>query len=248
MSKFIKYLAILLLAMVVFSCKKASVTDCFKSTGPIVTEERAITGFHTLVLCDNVNLVLKSSNRNALTMEAGEHLLKKIVTEVDDSVLSIRNNNSCNWIRNYDIPVIAYLEFAKLDTLEYRSIGDVTSADTVRTEELVIDIKEGAGEIGFTISATTLYCNLHYGTADFKMKGICNVCYDYSNSFGLIDNRELLSDFVYLNNRGSNDVYVHAGKTLGVTIENIGNVYYTGTPTDISLNRTGTGELIKLDD
>jgi hypothetical protein len=244
--KGLNFIVIIILLFTV-SCEKASVGDCFKSTGSIVQEERPVTGFHTVVLHDNVNLVLESSGENHLTIEAGKNLMKKIVTEVHDSVLTIHNYNSCNWVRSYDKPVTAYLSFAKLDTLVYRSIGNVTSDDTVRVGNLEIDVKEGAGEIGFTVSAIILHCNLHYGTADIKMKGRVGVCYVYSNSFGLIDNRNLDADFIYLDTRSSNDIYVQVHKVLGVTIDNIGNVYYTGNPYDISLVQNGTGQLIKLD-
>jgi hypothetical protein len=244
--RILNFIAGVLLLLTV-SCEKTSVSDCFKSTGSIVREERPITGFHTVVLHDNVNLVLESSGTNHLTIEAGKNLLKKIVTEVTDSVLTIRNNNSCNWVRNYDKPITAYLSVNKLDTLVYRSIGNVTSNDTIKVENMEISVKEGAGEIGFIVDATILHCNLHYGTADIKMKGYAEVCYVYSNGFGLIDNRNLHADFVYLDTRSSNDVYVQVHKVLGVTIDNIGNVYYTGSPYDVSFVQNSTGQLIKLD-
>lgn len=230
------------------SCKKSSVSDCFNSTGPITIVERSITGFHSIILKDNINLVLESSNTNHLTIEAGNNLLPKIISEISDSILTIQNNNSCNWVRNYNSPVTAYLSFTRLDTIEYRSIGNITSNDTIHIEDLLINVKEGAGEISFIVNASTLHCNLHYGTADIKMKGKSNVCYVYSNSFGLINNLDLSADFVYLNNRSSNDVYIEANKVLGVTIENIGNVFYKGNPYDISLNQIGSGQLIKLED
>ncbi|RLD31745.1 MAG: hypothetical protein DRI88_04395 [Bacteroidetes bacterium] len=248
MKRIIRHIAALLFLFTVFSCEKTSVLDCFKSTGPVTEEERPISGFHTVVLHDNVDLVLESSGTNHLTIEAGENLMKKIITEVNDSVLTISNYNSCNWVRSYETPITAHLRFTQLDTIEYRSIGNITSIDTIHTNNMVIDVKEGAGEIGFTVNATFLHCNLHFGTATIKMKGLCEVCYVYSNSFGLIDNRSLITDFVYLNNRSSNDIYVYAHKTLGVTIENIGNVYYTGNPGNITLDRRGTGNLIKLED
>jgi len=230
------------------SCEKSSVGDCFKSTGSVSIVERSITGFHTVVLKDNVNLVLNKDNTNSLTIEAGSNLLSKIISEVNDSILTIQNTNSCNWVRSYNTPITAYLTFANLDTIQYQSIGDISSIDTIHTDNLMINVTEGAGEINFIVEAKTLYCNIHYGTADIKMRGIANVCYVYSSSFGLINNLNLNADFVYLNNRGSNDVYVKANKTLGVTVENIGNVYYKGNPTDISFNQLGSGQLIKLED
>jgi hypothetical protein len=200
------------------------------------------------LLKDNIDLELHSSNTNSISVEAGENLLNEINTSVVDSVLIIENNNRCNWVRSYDSPLKAYLNFSRLDTIQYRSIGNINSTDTVFAVELVINVWEGAGEISFLINSKLLFCNIHYGTADIKMKGITQVSFIYSASFGLIDNRGLTASQVYLNSKSSNDVYLRAKNRLEVTIENIGNVYYIGDPNQIKLNQIGTGELIKLSD
>lgn len=244
MIKILNILAILMLFSA--SCQKASVGDCFKSTGSITVEERHITGFHTIELNDNIDLEFQSSNINSLSIEAGKNLLDGIRTTVVDSVLTIENDNSCNWVRDYDAPLKAYLTFTHLDTIRYNSIGNISSTDTVRIEHLVIDVWEGAGDISFTVKTAMLFCNLHYGTVDIKMKGLSENCFVYSASFGLVDNRSLASKNVYLKTKSSNDVYVNATHTMDVSLEGIGHVYYKGNPPNISLNRTGPGELIRL--
>ncbi|MEE4260111.1 MAG: DUF2807 domain-containing protein [Bacteroidales bacterium] len=244
MIKILNILAILMLFA--SSCQKASVGDCLKSTGSITIEERPITGFHTIELKDNIELELHSSNINSLSIEAGKNLLGGIRTTVVDSVLTIENNNSCNWVRDYDAPLKAYLNFIRLDTIQYRSIGDISSIDTVFVENLVINVWEGAGNISFVVNARMLFCNLHYGTVDFKMIGRSENCFVYSASFGLVDNLQLISKNVYLKTKSSNDVYVNATHTMDVSLEGIGHVYYKGSPPDISLNKTGSGELIRL--
>ncbi|PLW94636.1 MAG: hypothetical protein C0591_12310 [Marinilabiliales bacterium] len=237
---------IILFILFTTSCEKNSVGDCFKSTGPITIVDRQVSGFHTIMLKDNIDLELKSSNTNHLAIEAGSNLLSKIKTEVIDSVLIIENNNSCNWVRNYDSPLKAYLDFTTLDTIEYRSIGNISSNDTIRLNNLVINVREGAGEIDFIVHAAIIFCNIHYGTAEIRLRGRSKVCFVYSNSFGLVDNLELNSDQLYINNKSSNDVYVHANNVLEATIENIGSIYYTGNPYHLTLNQFGSGELIKL--
>ena len=240
------FIYIAFLVLIISSCDKNTAGDCFKSTGPVQTEERPISGFHTILLKDNIDLELHSSNVNTLFIEAGENLLSGINTSVVDSVLVIENNNRCNWVRSYDSPLKACLNFTRLDTIEYRSIGNISSTDTVFVDELVINVWEGAGDISFLVNTEMLFCNIHYGTADIKMSGVSQVSFIYSASFGLVDNRALIARQVYLNNKSSNDVYVRAKERLEVTIENIGNVYYVGNPDEITLNQVGSGELIKL--
>ena len=79
------------------------------------------------------------------------------------------------------------------------------------------------------------------------MSGRCNLSFIYSASFGLIDNRNLKSEMVYATTKSSNNLYLNANRNLTASIENIGNIYYSGSPI-ISLQQSGSGQLIKLED
>lgn len=236
--------------MTIFSsCEKGAVTDCFYSTGDITKEERSIENFNNILLRDNVNLILTKSEKNSITVEAGSNLLNGIIAEVnEDGVLEISNNNQCNWIRSFDSPIVIHLSYIDIDTIEYRSIGDITSVDTLITDTLWLKVLEGAGQIKMNLNVVRLYCSLHYGTADIILSGQCGLSYVYSTSFGLIDLVNLETGMVYVNNRSSNNLYLNAKTHLGATIENIGDIYYAGNPASIAFEKNGPGELIKLPD
>jgi hypothetical protein len=243
------FLVIMILLFInFFSCNDADPLDCFKSTGKIERVERSISDFTSILLKDNVNLILRQADKNKLEVEGGSKLLPKIFTTVnDEGVLEISNENSCNWVRSYDKPLIVYLDFITLDTLEYRSIGDVTNIDTIRMDTIVVDVREGAGTIAMNVHAFKVNTNLHYGTATIVMSGISTLSFDYLVGFGKIDNSSLISSQVYLENKSSNNIYVNSVLTLEATINNIGNVYYKGNPPNILVGGTGSGKLIKLE-
>ena len=237
---------ITILVMLLFfttSCKKNSIIDCFNSTGPITMVERPLTGFHTIILKDNINLVLVHSDTMMLKLEAGSNLMNKIITEIKDSTLTLENNNSCNWVRDFSKPVNVYLDMTLLDTLKYMSIGNVTCSDTVRNQFIQIDVHEGSGTISLLLNQNICVVNLHYGTADIVLYGKSNSCYFYQNSFGRINAIDLEAGSVYSRNWGSNDLYLYAKKFLSIEIKNIGNVYYRGNP-QINSTITGSGKLI----
>ena len=239
---------ILFILIAGLSCSKSSVLDCFNSTGKITQTDRSISEFHSIVLNDNVNLYLRQSDQNKLVLEAGSNLMSKIYTEVNDAgYLEIGNDNSCNWVRSFDKPITVYLDFVQLDSLKYRSIGNVSNEDTIRMDTLVVDVYEGAGKIELTVNTYKMNTNLHYGTADIFTSGKAVVSYVYLAGFGKIDNRALDVKHVYLNNKSSNDIYIYSSNTIGATIENIGNIFYTGNPGSISLNKIGPGNLIKIE-
>ena len=230
------------------SCNDTDPLDCFKSTGNIVRVERAIGNFHSILLQDNVNLYLRQSDQIKLEVEGGTNLMPKIITTVSEAgVLEISNENSCNWVRSYNKPLNVYLDFVALDTLEYRSIGDVTNLDTIRVDSITVDVREGAGTIALTVHAFKVNANLHYGTADIILSGISTLGFYYQAGFGKIDNSALRTSQVYLENRSSNNIFVYSILTLEATINNIGDVYYKGNPSNILLSGTGRGKLIKME-
>ncbi len=242
------WILLLVLAGLLLSCEKSPLSDCFNSTGPITTVEREVDNFNSILLRHNVNLHLRQAGKNKITVKAGSNLMKKIRTEVNENgQLEIRNDNSCNWVRSFEIPIDVYLDFVKLDSIEYRSVGDLLSEETLFLDTLKLDVLEGAGKIELQLNARIIYCGMPNGTADVVLKGFCQISYLYTTGLGRIDNRGLHSKYVYVNNKSSNDVYLQATVELGATIENIGNIYYSGNPPVINLNQIGTGKLIKLD-
>lgn len=237
------------LSMILLSCAENPVVDCFTSTGPITKTEREIGQFTNIALNDNINLFLRKSNANKLVLEAGSNLMEQIETSIDENgTLTLSNNNSCNWVRSYNKPINVYLDFAVLDSIEYRSIGNISTLDTIRMDSLHLDVREGAGEIRMAVRLEKLFCNLHYGTTTIIMTGYSGLCFTYSASFGLINNMGLETKFNYVTNKSSNDVYVRAGVELNAKINNIGNIYYAGPDTTlISLEQTSSGQLIRIE-
>lgn len=229
------------------SCKKGSLTDCKLTTGEITTEYRDIEIFNNILLKDNVNIILEKSDTSSVIVEAGANLLGGISTVVNDlGTLEIRNNNKCDWARDFSTPINVYIKYNNIDTIEYRSIGSITTKDTLRTDTLLVRVMEGAGKIDITIDVVRLYCQIHYGTADIIMNGKCGLSFVYSASFGLVDLRDLETTIVYVTNRSSNNVFVNSNYTLGAEIASIGDIYYKGNPSNITFDRTGSGNLIQL--
>ena len=235
-----------ILAIIIFlttSCEKNTVGDCFKSTGAIEIEERSVSGFHTVLMKNNVSLFLVHSDIKKLKVEAGSNLIDNIITEVNDSILTISNLNSCNWVRDYSKPVNVYLDMSQVDTIQYRSSADLICNDTIRKELFQVDVYEGSGTISLNVNINNCIINLHAGTADVILNGITVNSYFYQNGYGRIDGGNCRSMSVYARNWGSNNLYLFAEKYLSVEIRNIGNIYYHGNP-EISTTLSSDGILI----
>jgi hypothetical protein len=227
-------------------CSKSAV-DCFTSTGSIVRESRILPGFDSIVLNDNVNLILTcdSSSSNTVTVEAGENLMPGITTEVVNGQLVIHNRNTCNWVRSYDKPLNVYVSASRLWKISYYSAGDVTSTNTLRYDSLKVEAWEGCGTISLDLDLFSGYFIQHLGTADFRLRGVCQILTIYAGEYGPFNCSELMSNYCFLTTISPNDCRVLARRTLEVNIGSIGNVYYTGDPDTVKAVITGKGKLIK---
>lgn len=245
--RILNILILFIISLGLQSCKK-DVGDCFKSTGEITTEFRESGTISNIILHDNINLQLIPSDSTGIELTAGKNLLDKINTDLYGDTLELSNTNSCNWVRNFSKEITAKVYVKNFTSLSYRSIGNVNCSDTLYSDSLKINVYEGAGTIDLLSVTPFVKTAIHYGTADILLSGRTQLIQVYSASWGPIDLRDMSTEFAYINNKSSNNIFVNVFGTLSVSISGIGNVYYKGNPTNISLDSSGSGKLLLLED
>jgi hypothetical protein len=220
---------------------------CVSTTGPVITQDRGSQAFRTITVYNNINLFLTQDTAvNRIMVEAGENLIDGITTVIDSGSLVIRNENSCNWLRSFEVPVNVYLTFANLDTLTFRAAGNITFTNTWTNHSVYLDVIEGSGKIDLKLKAYTSFIIVRYGTTNITVTGNTEVATLISYSFGPLDAINLISNFTYVSSYSSNDMWVYSNLDLAVEIGNIGNVYYQGDPATLSSKLLSSGKLIKL--
>lgn len=238
----------LILIVMLSSCGKEGGLDCFKSTGETRIEERFVPPFHTIEVFDNINLVLTQDTLlNSMEVEAGENLLKGITTEVDSGRLFLRNENTCNWVRSFEVPINIYISFSSLDTIIFRAAGNLRFTTPWKNDSIQFDVWEGAGKIELDLDVIKSKVYVHYGVVDVNISGTSEVSYLSNKGYGPINALDLKTNYTYMSTLSPNDCFVNVRGELGVTINNIGNVYYKGNPVSISEQLNSSGRLIKLE-
>lgn len=225
------------------SCAKDG-GNCLTNSGPVILQDRIISDFDTIAMYDFVDVVLTQANENHVTVEAGQNIISGITTEVQNRVLVIRNHNTCNWLRSYNKPIIAHVSVKNLRSITYNSSADVTCTDTIRTPLLMIDTWGGCGTIDLTVKVNEGFFISHLGTADIRLRGVCNICSIYAGGYGLVQCSGLETGYAYAKNYGTNDCYVKTSKYLEATIGSVGNIYYSGNPGTLLTYIYGTGAVL----
>lgn len=240
-------LPIFLISMVILAGCVKDEGVCVSSTGDLIFQDRQTIPYNTILVYDNINLFLtQDTTKNSIRVEAGENLINGITTEIDSGKLVIRNENSCNWLRSFEVPVNVYLTFTQLDTITFRAAGNITCLNEWTNHSISLDVIEGAGQLDFKVKAYRTYFLVRYGTTSITVTGNSQVSTLISYGFGPLHAEDLISKFTYVASYSSNDMFVYSSIELAVKIGNIGNVYYRGDPTTITTDIYDDGKLIKF--
>ena len=233
------------LLLLMGACTKGGCT-CVSSSGQVVRKTRVLNVFNRIDLQDNVDLVITPDYVSRVEVEAGEKIIGGVTTEVVDGQLLIRNNNKCNWLRDYSKPIRVYVTSANLWQITYSGSGNVTAPDTLRMDSISVVVWGGCGTINLTMNVWQGSFSMNMGTTDIRLHGICAITSAYVHDYGLYDARDLKTGYTFITSSGSNDSYVRAVNYLEATINSIGNIYYKDEPKTIQVKINGSGKVLPL--
>ncbi|MBX7183150.1 MAG: DUF2807 domain-containing protein [Bacteroidia bacterium] len=235
-----------LLILGISSCKD-TVEDCFKSTGSIAREERFVSDFDSIRLEDNVNIILIQDTLNKVIIEAGENLIPKIRSTVENRALILKNENHCNWVRKLNVPVNAYVHFKDISALNNLGVADITNQDTINIKGHAIDIRIlGSGDIRLNGNFDWIYGRVLVSIGNLYLSGKSGGLELYCDGTSLVRAENLETQFASVETYLPGDVYVNAKEQLSAKIYWEGNVYYRNNPQIVYKKETSTGRLIQI--
>jgi hypothetical protein len=227
------------------SCNKPSSPDVVKTTGSLISIQRNLTNFTELDLYDNVHIDLFKDTSNFAVIKAGKNLIPKILTSIKDSILTIENSNTFNFLRNYKDSIIIQLHTTSLNHIKYYGSGYIKSKNTIAQKLFALESWYGSGRIQLDLNTEVSSFGFHTGFCDLKVTGKSIENRLYGTEQGKIDCKDLITEKTFCHNRGIANWFVNATSELGVELYGDGNVYFTGTPKVVYSKFTAKGKLIK---
>ena len=224
------------------SCDKDHLFDCLKSTGPLISESRTVSDFNRIDVYNNPEVIITQDNINSVTVEAGGHIISGITTEIENGILTIRNENKCNWVRSYSKTIAVYVHVKKLDIIQHHGHSTIFSTNQLQNTTFDLNVWN-SGDINISIQADSTFARQHTTVGDMTLNGYSGYCFFYSNGNGFAYDSNLMVKNATVIQRGTGDSYVNVSQHLDVEIHDSGNVYYSGNP-QISSTITGAGRLI----
>ncbi|MFA7137620.1 MAG: hypothetical protein EOL88_05315 [Bacteroidia bacterium] len=247
MNKIIHLLIPVVLVLLLSGCEKPP--RMLKPAGPDALQIRQCSPASVLVLYDAIDVVFSDSvPRGEIWLRGGIYLLDWVITEHTGDSLVISNDNRGNWIRSYaKIPELK-MNPSGIISVQYFSAGTLSCESAVYTDTLTVDLRKGGGSVFLTVEVTTLRLSNLGGTTDVHIDGNAFLSYIFNSCYGPIFADELNCQQVYMNNDGFSDVHARAQRIFASQINNSGNVYYYGTPEQLTLNCFGLGKYYHVPD
>lgn len=241
-----RWTLIILLSLLVFSCKKAEDRRCFKSVGKEVTIERNVDSFDKIYVGPNMKITLVQDSLDKVVITGGDNLVNFISSDVVDGQLRIENNNTCNFLRSYKHEVSVEIHFTSLKEFYFEGTKPVNCIGTIKSNNLIVVIRDGAGAVNLNVDCGNLNVTVTNGWGNFEVSGTTvNLHLDIrSNGFGNTNNLVATQD-VNVSSDSGGVIQVNAeGAVLKAQTSSSGDIWYVGTPSDIQFTQYGTGELI----
>lgn len=231
---------------VLSSCKKAEDRACFKSFGEDTVKEVEVESFQSLFLGAHINFVLVQDTEEKIVVLGGKNVVNFISSNVVDGKLTIQNNNKCNFLRSYKKSITVEVHLIDISSIDYEGTHPLTCANVLTCPELLIVIKEGAGEFNLNINNDVLKTTISNGWGNMIISGTTKYARLEATSNGFIDSYGLtIQDSIHAISKTPGTVKINvANALLRSETSSSGDIWYKGTPTLIDHNQYGTGELI----
>jgi hypothetical protein len=234
---------ILFLLIIVFhACEKK---NCLSSAGKTVSEERDLQVFKYVEIYDNFKIYLQNDTAHKVRIATGEKLIPYIETYVQNDTLIIKDNNTCNFLKNYPEKEI-YISVDTLKSMDVYGPSDVFSIDTFKVHSCKIRFLADVASCDLTIDAYVFQLQIWYSSGDFRVKGKTYASYLDAEATSFIYADSLTNTICHASNNSKGDIYLQSGERFYYKLKNTGNIYYSGQPDTIIIQEhSGKGLLIK---
>lgn len=232
-----KITALFVLLLIFASCEKPG--DCVKSVGAMTTKEYGGFEFHTIVVNKGIALVITEGADYKVEVRTGENLINDILVVVENGVLKLEDQTTCNWVREYGQTVV-YVTAPNLTDIYAKTELNIVSNGTLHYDDLRLVSMDsydsytgtGTGDFYLNLDNTNLTVENNSVSRFYLYGRTQNLNLQFYESGGIFYGQEFLADHITLYHRGSNDLYVHPIESISGGIYNIGNVYSVTRPPD----------------
>lgn len=249
----IKYLRIFFfLSLLLFAgCDTEDAPDCFQTAGRIIEKELQVEAFNELIVYEGINLFIEQGAEHKVVVETGENLINEISAEVIDGRLILRNDNGCNFVRDYNLTSI-HVTVPDLEWLQnagnrmIKSVGELHFKN-IWLRSLNQERAKGVYTVGdFDLHLVSDYVRVTGDDfSNFFLRGETGYLNLYiANGDGRVEAQDMIAETVEIQHRGTNKLFVNPQQVLKGEIRSTGDVISVNRPPVVQVETFYSGKLI----
>lgn len=237
--------------MLFMACDTEDAPDCFQTAGSMIEKELQVEPFEELMVYEDIELFIEQGEEHKVVVKTGENLMNEISAEVIDGRLILRNNNGCNFVRDYNLTSI-YVTVPNLTWLQnagnrvIRSVGELHFPD-IWLRSLNQEDTKGVYTVGdFDLHLVSEYVRVTGDDfSNFFLRGETDYLNLYiANGDGRVEAQELTAGTVEIQHRGTNKLFVNPQQVLKGEIRSTGDVISVNRPPVVEVESFYSGKLI----
>lgn len=237
-----KNTALFLFGLLIISTCGCKEEACFKTAGDKGTREWITEPFNQLTVHDYIDIRLHQSADYRAVAEGGANLLSHVSVEVEEGVLTVKNSNTCRWLRDPNERVQVDVFTPDLRKVNYLGYGDFSAMD-LKVEKLEVYSFRSLRDFSLNIEADSLIFILEKGAPNLYLEGVVDYFYIYHFGTGLVFAEDLkVESKIHLNHESTGDFHVHPMGELFLEIFASGNIYSYHEPEKLHIVQHGPGQ------
>ena len=150
-----KRIICILILTIIASCDSESTGDCFQKTGSIIQQEIIVDTFDKILVNRDIELIIKEGAEQKVIIETGENLLNDVEAIVIDGKLTLTDNNSCNYVRDYGITKV-YVTSPNITEIRSSTQYDVRSDGILTYPSLTILAEDFIVKLSYEIKQSSI--------------------------------------------------------------------------------------------
>lgn len=231
---------------IVFGC--ASPGDCIETSGAMVRKEFNLPNFNKIIVYNGVALVVTEGPEFKVEVESAKNLFDQIELSVKDSLLALRDNSSCNWVRKYGKTTV-YITAPNIEELHSKTEKTISSNGILKFPILRLismDLSDGAGTGDFNIQVDNNQVVIENNNVSrYYISGKTNeLRINFYDGNGRFMGDNLIAKSIAIYHRGSNDIIIYPTESVSGKMVSTGNLILKNTPPIIDVQALYLGHII----
>lgn len=243
-----RLIQLIILVGLLFSCKKPTNRTCWKFAGEVKVLTIPVGEFTALFLNSHLSYTLVQDSTDKIVITGGENLIEHVKWSNDSGMLTIENGNKCNFLRSPKNEIKVAIHCTNVANIRFEGTEPLVGIGTLKSDYFVLFIRDGAGPVSLNLESLVVNADIAHGWGEYHLSGKTKTARIAVRSNGSCSVDQLqITDSVYVGSESQGDIILNAsGIPMAGFIKSGGNIRYKGTPSLISVVKTGDGKLIPI--